>query len=124
VILGPASDQDHADGNGEWRSNHASGDVIGIYSKSAVRLDGRCAPCVAKVVIHSQVASQGTGVVNVHDDALLFSACIPTKMHDLSGIPYSGLWLSAPARNTYLEGTILLVATVVPPSVSQLSLEM
>jgi hypothetical protein len=58
---------DHAHGTVECRVIDASEETIGDDSK----LICFNAPCVshgvAQVVIHSQVASQATGVVNVHN---------------------------------------------------------
>jgi hypothetical protein len=66
-VLESPNDQHHADGNVECRcivaSEQATGDDSNVIcSNASLALHG-----VAQVATHSQVASQGTGVINVHD---------------------------------------------------------
>jgi hypothetical protein len=66
-VLESSNDQNHADGKVESRGIDASKEAIGDDSR-VVRLHApRASHGVAQVAIHSQVASQGTGVVNVHN---------------------------------------------------------
>jgi hypothetical protein len=66
VVLNCSHDQDHADRNGECRSNNASGDALGSNS-SVARLNASCVSNgVVQVEIQSEVVFQGNGVVNVH----------------------------------------------------------
>jgi hypothetical protein len=70
---------DHADENGKWRGNSASGKTVGSDSNVTL-LDGQHVLLgVARVPIHSQVASQGTAVDNVHDaDTAMY--CLSTYL--------------------------------------------
>jgi hypothetical protein len=72
-VLESPNDQHHADGNVECRcivdsEEAASDDSDVICSNASLALHG-----VAQAVTHSQVASQGTGVINVHDSEVAMS---------------------------------------------------
>jgi hypothetical protein len=62
VVWESSNDQDHADGNVECRCTAASGEVIGNDMNAICLSASRASHVVAHVVIHSQVASQGTGI--------------------------------------------------------------
>jgi hypothetical protein len=66
-VLESSSDQDHADGNVKCRGIDASEEAVGDDS-NVICFSASCASAgVAQVTIHSQVAYQGTGVLNVHN---------------------------------------------------------
>jgi hypothetical protein len=59
--------KNHAHGTYEQQGNGASGDVLGSYSNGHSLNGPRGSLGVAQTAIHSQVASQGTNIVKVHD---------------------------------------------------------
>jgi hypothetical protein len=64
-LSGSKQNQDHTVGNVECRSNDASGEAVDDDS-NVICLHASCvSTAVAQFAIHSQIASQGTGVVNV-----------------------------------------------------------
>jgi hypothetical protein len=66
-VLGSSNDRHHADGNVECSGIDASEEANGGDSK-LIRLKApRALHGVAQVAATLQVASQGTGVVNVHN---------------------------------------------------------
>jgi hypothetical protein len=65
--LESSNDQDPADGNVKCRSNDASKEAIGDDSHVTCLSAPHTSHGVAQVAIHSQVASQSTGVVNIHN---------------------------------------------------------
>jgi hypothetical protein len=67
VVLESSSDQDHAVGNAECRSNDAPGKAVGSDSNVFVLNGSRASHGVAQVTIHLQIASKGTVVVDVYN---------------------------------------------------------
>jgi hypothetical protein len=65
------SGQDHANGNVERRDVDASELAIGDDSTVICKNAPLASHGVAQVAIHSQAASQGTGVVNVHHKGMV-----------------------------------------------------
>jgi hypothetical protein len=70
VVLESSNDQDHADANGDCHGSDASGEAVGSDSNELCFKGLQCKlhawKGVAQIAIHSQDASQGTGVDNVH----------------------------------------------------------
>jgi hypothetical protein len=97
---------DHANGNGDSYTNGASGDAVGSDSNITPLNGPHTTHAAALVMIHSQVASQGTEVVNVHVADMviyIFYHCLPEEAdnnyadddHECIGHALLGAWEQA-----------------------------
>jgi hypothetical protein len=75
VVLESSNDRDHADGNFECCGTDASEEAFGDDNNIICLNGSRVSQCdshgVAQVAIHSQVASQGAGIVEVYNNAVM-----------------------------------------------------
>jgi hypothetical protein len=66
LVVLKSNDQDHADGNVECRTTHASREAVGS-ERNGICLNVHAPNGVAEVAIHSQIASQRSEVANGHN---------------------------------------------------------